>query len=1224
MLIKLLVACLVFLSLMLIGLVWLVAVLAKITLWLPAGVTALFFLSIAGALLYRYLQARKASRGLEDALRSQARQQAMLTRPDLQLEVERMREEFEKAVGALKTSRLGTAGRDALYYLPWYAIIGPPGAGKSTALRNSGLRFPHLSDSGGGVKGLGGTRNCDWWLTNQAVVLDTAGRWATQEEDHDEWLAFLAMVKKHRPRKPLNGLIAAISVGDIVNAREDEVEALARRMRERFDEVVGTLHVALPVYVLFTKCDLVEGFVEMFGDLKRGERDQTWGFTAPLAEAVKEPSAYFDQRFAELATVLESRSLGRMSEERSIPRRQRIYAFPQQFAMMRRNLSTFLGVLFEANIYRETPSMRGVYFTSGTQEGRPFSLLLNRLVEAMGVKDRLGDTGPIVDQKSYFLHDVFMNVIFEDRDVASASEAELRRQRIRRLALTAVLTSVAAAFSIVPGYAWQENALQLRATSQLIERWERAGVAGGEQAAGEQGAAQQIDALRPMTENLATYSVETPRWLTTLGMYQGDKVRPHLRRYYANLLRRELVQPLIARDVQAMTDFGFRYETLQDARPTPEEQAEQYAMLKLHLVLSAPKSPAEPPYETSKPWLAEQLAQRWGAVDKALGAPKQAEIRALAGTYGDYMAEYSELAFTRDRDVVRRARAALTRVPFAQHALERIIALTAQDGFDLTLDRLIGRTAVIRGAETVRGAFTRRGWENRVRDMFDSSVLEHAGELWVLGLADGDEGAERQLAAQLAELSSLYFDAYIAEWQRFLRALRIDAPASNDAALSLLRDLTRGQPPPLLLLMQKVHANVELKAKERDKGLVDSAKEGALGAIKSKLGAMLGEDKAAALTGALAPEPSARPRVTALDVTKAFEGFTGFGVPPDTGDDGGPRPSVPYDAYQEQLYYVRDGLQMQQDNPDERDQLVSKLQAARVRVRALIDQQPPAWRGVFEALLWPPIEGASATSSASIAGSISSRWCTEVVVPFERSIRPAYPFDVNGHDLSIDDLTQFYAPDKGIVWAFAKSSLSRTVELEGDKYKFAKSLGEDGGKLYSTRLLEFLQRSRDVAAVFFPQGSATPQVDFEVRIHPSPDVATTTLSIGGKRIEYHNGPEKWELMSWPGKEPAAGAAIQMRGANGMNEKISQDDAWGLFRMIEAGTVTRSSSRTFTVAWQLQTHNVTLKVDFRPTRGESPFFGMPGSSAKPVYLDPVRAPSAMAPKVIVTGGRPCSL
>lgn len=1226
MMIKLLVAALIFLSLMFIGLVWLVAVLAKITLWLPFAVTALFFSSIGAVFLVRYLQARKASRGLEDALHSQARQQALLTRPDLQLEVQRMRDEFDKAVSALKTSRLGTAGRDALYYLPWYAIIGPPGAGKSTALRNSGLRFPHVSDSGGGVKGLGGTRNCDWWLTNQAVVLDTAGRWATQEEDHDEWLAFLGMVKKHRPRKPLNGLIAAISVGDIVNAREDEVEALARRMRERLDEVVGTLSVALPVYVLFTKCDLVEGFVEMFGDLKRADRDQTWGFTAPLAEAIKEPGGYFEARFEELANVLEARSLGRMSEERGVPRRQRIYAFPQQFMMMRRNLAGFLRVLFEPNIYKETPAMRGVYFTSGTQEGRPFNLLLNRMVEAMGVRDRVGDTGPVVDQKSYFLHDVFMNVIFEDREVASASEAELRRQRARRVTLTAVLTLVAAAFSIIPGYAWQENSAQLRATSSLIDRWQRADVRVPQpdaDALEPTPIVTQIDALQPVTSNLASYSVESPRWLTTLGMYQGDKVKPHLRRYYANLLRRELVQPLVARDVQAMTDFGFRYESLQDARPTPAEQAELYAVLKLHLLLSAPKSPAEPAYgPEEQKWVSEQLAARWSEGQKNLSPAQLETARAAARTYAAFVNEYAELSFTRDKEVVTRVRSALTRIPFAQRALERIVTDTAQEGYDLTLDRLVGRTATILSTGTVRGAFTRRGWENRVRDLLGASALDHAGELWVFGLADGDAGAQRQLEAQLAELSSLYFSTYIDEWQTFLRGLRIAAPESNEAALALLRDLTRGQPPLLLLLMQKVAANVALKPKEEGKSALDSARDSALGAIKDKIGAMLGEEKAAALAKAVASDEPKIARVTALDVTKAFEGFTGFGVAPDTGDEG-PKPAVPYDAYQEQIYYVRDALQMQQDNPDERDQLITRLQAARVKVRSLIDEQTPAYRPLFEALLWPPIEGASASSSASMAGSISSHWCTEVVVPFERTMRGTYPFDPAGHDISLDELTQFYLPDKGILWAFTKAALGRTVELEGDKYSFAKSLGEEGSKLYSTRLLEFLQRSRDVSAVFFPQGSTGPMVDFEVRIQPSPEVATTTMSVGGTKIEYHNGPEKWELLSWPGKQPAAGASLIIRGANGMNERISQDDAWGLFRMIEAGTITRSSSRTFTVAWQLQTHDVTLKVDFRPTRGESPFFGVPGQSDKPAFLEPVRTPTAMAPKVIVAGAKPCT-
>ena len=61
---------------------------------------------------------------------------------------------------ALKSLRETAGGQgDYLYNRPWYVIIGPPGAGKTTALVNSGLRFPVSTDQ---FKGVGGTRNLDF------------------------------------------------------------------------------------------------------------------------------------------------------------------------------------------------------------------------------------------------------------------------------------------------------------------------------------------------------------------------------------------------------------------------------------------------------------------------------------------------------------------------------------------------------------------------------------------------------------------------------------------------------------------------------------------------------------------------------------------------------------------------------------------------------------------------------------------------------------------------------------------------------------------------------------------------------------------------------------------------------------------------------------------------------------------------------------------------------
>src|SRR5581483_9415800 len=73
-----------------------------------------------------------------------------------------LRSKFEEAFSALSKSGKQSAN---LLELPWYMIIGPPGSGKTTLLSNSGLEFP-LADRFGkaAVRGVGGTRSCDWWF----------------------------------------------------------------------------------------------------------------------------------------------------------------------------------------------------------------------------------------------------------------------------------------------------------------------------------------------------------------------------------------------------------------------------------------------------------------------------------------------------------------------------------------------------------------------------------------------------------------------------------------------------------------------------------------------------------------------------------------------------------------------------------------------------------------------------------------------------------------------------------------------------------------------------------------------------------------------------------------------------------------------------------------------------------------------------------------------------
>src|SRR5262249_55130198 len=163
-------------------------------------------------------------------------------------------ERMTKALALLRKAR-GTRGY--LYEQPWYVIIGPPGVGKTTALLNSGLKFPLAAEMGqGAVAGVGGTRMCDWWFTENAVLIDTARRYTTQESnaavDRAGWEAFLDLLRRTRPRQPLNGVIVAIALSDVAAAPAEERIAHARAIRRRIKELEEKLGIRIPVYALFT------------------------------------------------------------------------------------------------------------------------------------------------------------------------------------------------------------------------------------------------------------------------------------------------------------------------------------------------------------------------------------------------------------------------------------------------------------------------------------------------------------------------------------------------------------------------------------------------------------------------------------------------------------------------------------------------------------------------------------------------------------------------------------------------------------------------------------------------------------------------------------------------------------------------------------------------------------------------------------------------------------
>lgn len=345
---------------------------------------------------------------------------------------------FRRALTAIRSSRLGPEG---VYALPWILVVGESGAGKSQALRDSGLELPPEYDT----LPPGPTRDCDWWLTNQAVALDTTGRYVESEAGAGagEWRELLGLLRRHRPGQTLNGLVVAVPASSLLGRGPAELQEQAHTLRRRINELTDTLGLDVPIYVVVTKADLIEGFTETVSSLPPDRLREALGWTndrrnfADAGELSLAGIAILKDRLEHLLPEMVLREADPL-------RRRRIFLFPQELEGVARTLADFLRSAFAPSVYGEVPFLRGVYFTSARREGTTLSPLLQRLGHdwARTVLDGSQDA-----DRGLFLRDLFREVIVGDRDLA------LPRARVGRRTQRWIV-GTAATLAILAGVAW--------------------------------------------------------------------------------------------------------------------------------------------------------------------------------------------------------------------------------------------------------------------------------------------------------------------------------------------------------------------------------------------------------------------------------------------------------------------------------------------------------------------------------------------------------------------------------------------------------------------------------------------------------------------------------------------------------------------------------------------------------------------------------------------------
>ena len=1014
--------------------------------------------------------------------------------------------------------------RQQLVRLPWYLFIGAPGAGKTTALLNSGLRFP-LADKLGTapVRGVAGTRQCDWWFTQQAVFIDTAGRYTTQDSDAAadarEWRSFLGLLRKHRPRQPVNGVLVTVSVPDLL-AGGAELARQCAAVNARLQELRAELGLLLPVYLLVTKADLLAGFTEFFDVLDGEQRAQVWGTTLAYADGknVRGPARPEpDALGADLQVLVErvqALTLGRLQQESAPVRRSPIYHFSAQLEALLPALTDFAQkALAQADQPPRQP-LRGVYLSSGTQEGNPIDRVLGAIARQHGVPTRALPR-PDGKGKAYFLNRLLQGVVIQEAELAGDNVQRLQRLRL----LWGAAAGVVAAGMLALIGAWLvsygNNRAHIAGVGQRVQQLaqQAAGVPvpmAASATASEQAAAPGLSAapastlpnVQPSTSTrwLPLYEVlrDLPRQDGTdadaappgqgFGLFQGARLARTAQQTYhrvlANTLAPVLADRLATELRQAEADPGLRYQTL-----------------KTYLMLLQPDR------------LDRATVRAWAAQSFARGpdAPVDAAQRDEWLRHVDALLERNAFqdAVTVDEPAVQSARKALTAVPLPRRVLTRLLRDAAAEpprrldawlgpGFPLLFDPRAGKAA----PAPLNPLYTREGFTTRVLPRLDATVLQLGDEeTWVLGTGPvvkrGEAARAEPLrsdaaarAALSADVVKLYAAAYADQWQAALDAWQLHRPADADALARLNTQLAAADSPLRKLLEL---ARTELR-------LIDVAPDPG--------------DKQTTQPGA-DPHPLTKPADAVLE--QRFAALRAYA--------GGPGPA----AIDRVLAAVS------------RFTLSAGTDASGAQVAQALQQEaasaPVPFNGIWATLA----EALLAAQQNALRQGLAAR-LDDLASQCRSLTANRYPFTPAAvqNDVSLADFARLFGHD-GVLDVFFRKELQPHVDTRSRPWRY-----REGEAVAGDALLRTFERVEDIRRLFFTPGSPMPRLQFSLRpIEMDEALEEFSIDIDGQPLRYENGPRVQRNFTWPGPAGAQRVTLRARGLPGE----SHEGPWTLLRVL---------------------------------------------------------------------------
>ena len=1169
------------------------------------GLLATYMIGLIGYGVYSFVQRKKHTKSAEE-LEEGIENTVSVTDKNTDKNKEELNlinQQMKESIQLIKKSKLGNRkGNAALYELPWYMVIGNPAAGKSSAIYNSGLNFPFEDTHQKMISaGLSGTRNCDWFFSTEGVLLDTAGRYSVYEHDHSEWLSFLSLLKKNRTKAPINGLILVVNIAELISQSPESSLKLAKNLRARIQDLTEHLEVFAPVYLIFTKMDLVAGFTEFFDYYEQDEFDQVWGATLPYnPESSQKAIELFEEHYNVLYDGLKSVSTTHLSRRHAQNISPSVMTFPLEFKTLKPILKSFIGALFEENPYQFKPVFRGFYFTSALQEGTIESPMTELLAQEFELA-KSGSEQEVVKKSGqnhgYFLKGLFSEVILKDKNLVK-QHINPANKRKRFLAFIASLMAVSI---ILGGWLWsyrnnQQLITDVQADLNKVVQMENQS----------QSLTTQLDALLILQNRLQQLEELNNQYFVKfgLGLYQGDKLYDKLKVEYLNGVKQIILLPaqnemsnylqIVQQNADKLRENHSNVEikqaslTQQYSAPSETNPQDAYNALKAYLMLSNQQ------YRESS-HLADQITRFWRS-NLDTSNPENIQKAEQILTYSMTLTNDSAFPLLKsDSQMVDRVRQVLLSVVRGMPARDRVyneIKMRAAVRFPaLTVAQIVGERDrnIILGGYAVPGMFTQQAWNEYVKKAIEEAADNPTDTKdWVLNSRKSDDltfsGSPDQIRKQLVQL---YKQEYIKEWKQFLSGIHYAKGADFNNQVKIIDVLGDAQNSPIRTLMERV-----AKETNWDDPVVQAElaapQKGFIAWFKRKV---LRQGTETSIQNAAAQSQG--------PLAKQFQVFYQLVRKRDDLQD-----KSLLDEYLDNLAAVRSKLGDLKNSGDIGPSAMALVkltineqssvfnQTDKVVSEKLSSGLNEADRQIIQKLLISPVLTTFNSLIAPTQAELNKLWLTQAYQPFNQTLANKYPFTTTASiQATTADIGQIFG-EGGSIAKYVKETLDPFVIRRGYLLtsKTWKDLGISLNPQFVINFQTYVAPLNGVATGSLDQSNqaSTSQSNFQFYPLENPELIAYMIDIDGQRLNYENGVQQWVNFIWPNPQAIPGARITVVNRQGETQTIfDAPGEYGINRLLSSATRTDLGNGVFEMKWtSAQDANLFVKAKFRLISGNS--------------------------------------